>query len=102
MLNGMEPSLSQAPDNAPVLGHAARLEHYLNYLIDGDNRHKRNEVASKLLEYGDPRIVPVLIYGMQHDPVNSVQFTCAQALRKIGTPEALAAVEAWEREQNTT
>jgi HEAT repeat protein len=59
----------------------------------------RNNAAFILGIYADPHSVPYLIAALS-DEDSRVQHTAAQSLTDIGTPAALEAVEAWNRQQD--
>jgi HEAT repeat protein len=50
-------------------------------------------------EIADPGTIPDLIKAL-YDPLVEVRHLAADALEKIGTPEALAAVRAWKADHN--
>lgn len=96
---GMEPELStRIPPLSPALGQKALLDHIKSVLHSKDrkNRYRAIGVLKKLnvLE-----VVPMLTELMNNDPVRRIRQESASALRRIGTLEALTAVEEWERRQ---
>jgi HEAT repeat protein len=62
-------------------------------LVDGDEDVSR-AAAEALGQLGDARAVKPLIARL-NDNYWNVRSAAAKALRAIGTPEALAALEAW-------
>jgi HEAT repeat protein len=56
----------------------------------------REKVAVALGEIGDPRAVPALASALDPEPPLFVGNAIGNALNQIGTPEAKAAVAAWE------
>jgi hypothetical protein len=65
--------------------------------LSDSNESVRTSVAEALGELGDERAIEPLIAAFA-DGIE-VRFYAAEALRLIGTPEALAAVEAWEKRE---
>ena len=75
--------------------------------LDDDDFDVRWVTIETLGKIGDPRAIPCLIDKLQdtRKPALEDQRMCdfaAEALEKIGTPEALAAVNQWREEDPST
>ena len=59
----------------------------------------RNKAALRLAAFGKEAevAVPALIRILRTDPSKGIRSSAAYALRSIGTPEALAALESYEK-----
>ncbi|MCB9451340.1 MAG: HEAT repeat domain-containing protein [Anaerolineaceae bacterium] len=83
------------------LGDVRAFEPLIDALADGDDGVRRS-AASALGELGDVRAVPALIERLD-DTAGQVPFRvcneAASALKRIGTPEAMAAVREWKRRE---
>jgi hypothetical protein len=100
-LSGREPALGveeQAP--TPTLGGANLLNYLTRLLQDDPNPKIRVKAVGMLGKLDTVDAVPVLIASMQADDTHYIQHECSRVLRKLGTPDALAAVEAWLREHS--
>ncbi len=95
---------SDAAEALGMLGCRQAVEPLFDALSDLDN-DVREAAAKALGQIGDARAEGPLIQLLSeppkafwwHKPINEA---AAEALTRIGTPKALAAVEAWRREQN--
>lgn len=98
-LSGMEPELRGQRDcQAPALGQEALLRHVKTVLLSEDHkvRYRAVMVLQTLIL---PEVVPMLIDLVNNEPADPVRRESACALRRIGTPEALAVYKEWERRQ---
>jgi hypothetical protein len=68
-------------------------------LLDEKEELVRAEIADTLGWLGNPDAVPKLIDCL-HDPSKYVQEIVVEALKRIGTPNALEAVGQWQEKQN--
>lgn len=92
------------------IGDAAAVDDLLDMLRD-KNTNVRGEVIRALEQIGDSRAVPHLIGQLLNTETPTVGYSvgtgsricdlAAEALERIGTPEALAAFEKWYREQGS-
>jgi hypothetical protein len=99
-LSGRDPAIGgeeQTP--APTLGGANLLSYLTRLLQDDPNPKIRAKAVGMLEKLDTTDVVPVLIAAMQADDTHYIQHECSRVLRKLGTPDALAVVEAWLREQ---
>ena len=62
--------------------------------LQGSLPFVRQKAAECLIAIGEPA-VPGLIASLSDDHPPSVQYVAAEALGRIRTPEALAAIEQW-------
>lgn len=98
-LSGMEPELRGQRDcQAPGLGQEALLRHVKTVLLSED-RKVRYRAVMVLQTLILPEVVPILIDLVNNDPSDPVRRESACALRRIGTPEALAVYKEWEKLQ---
>ncbi|MBN1430331.1 MAG: HEAT repeat domain-containing protein [Anaerolineae bacterium] len=94
-LSGMEPEMRGRRDcQAPGLGQEALL-HHVKTVLRSEDRKVRHRALRVLQTLDVSEVVPMLIELMNTDPVDYIRRDSASALRHIGTPEALAAVEEW-------
>lgn len=66
--------------------------------LKSSDPHVRSEAIGVLCKYADPRATDALNAALEDEDFN-VQRDVARALLKIGTPEAMAAVEQWQINQ---
>lgn len=98
-LSGMEPELRGQRDcQAPALGQEALLAH-VRAELSSEDRKVRYRAMRVLKTLNVPEAVPMLIELMNNDPIDYLRRDSAYALRHAGTPEALAAVQEWEKRQ---
>lgn len=64
--------------------------------LQGSLPFARHKAAARLVEIGEPAI-PGLIASLDDTHHPGVQYVAVEALGRIGTPEALAAVDEWRR-----
>jgi HEAT repeat protein len=64
--------------------------------LEGSLPFVRHKAAERLIEMGEAA-VPALIDALHPNQPRSVQYVAVEALGRIGTPEALTAVEEWRR-----
>jgi len=98
-LTGQEPRLGGDNEvSVPTLGGANLLGYLSRLLQDDPNPKVRAKAVGMLGKIGTPEIVPLLIGTMQADDTVYIRHECSRILLKLGTPDALAAVEAWRHE----
>jgi HEAT repeat protein len=72
--------------------------------VVGTFRHEisdlRCAIASALGRISDARAVPDLVAVLSSDPDTKLRATAAEALERIGTPQAVAAARTWRRQQH--
>lgn len=100
-ISGMEPALGGADHGVEPTLAGSSLQNYLSRLLQDDPNPKiRAKAIGMLGKIGDVEAVPLLIAVMQSDDTQYIRHECSRVLRKLGTPEALAAVEVWLQEGN--
>ncbi|MBZ0317427.1 MAG: HEAT repeat domain-containing protein [Anaerolineae bacterium] len=86
-----------AAESLGNIGDARAVESLVAYLSH-TNAWLRESAAQALGNIGDIRAIGPLV-RLLGDAVDTVRWAAEKALSRIGTPEALAAVEQWERKQ---
>jgi hypothetical protein len=99
-LSGMEPKIGGALSPAlliPGIG-GERVINHIRWLLRDEKPSTRAKVVGALGKLDKPQVVSVLREHLDREVVFYVREACLRALERIGTPEALAAIELWQRD----
>jgi HEAT repeat protein len=102
ILENKEEAISYREYSAIALGQIRDARAIKSLIVGLHSRHKRLKLCCvwALGEIGDPRVVPELIEELPDNPIWYGYSLCEQALdalSKIGTPEAITAIERWRQ-----